>query len=497
MFRVFINDGTQEMPNDDILYIVGKDGLYLKKKLGIMESLTKIDGGVATLQPVEQMAKVHLPKIPADKTATTVTFFRRVYATHKSESMVLILYDPKTKLFILLPPTQEVSSAAIDYDRQLTVDGYLKVGTIHSHANFSAFHSGVDIADEKHFDGLHITIGNVADEEVSITASIVANEKRFKVDPLDYMEGITQTREKSKVTTYPSAGAQVYVWKDGALVPKVNKQEKPKTEWKWDCRFKLTVPEDQIQFNENWLGFVTKKTYKYSYGYGYGYGGHYGGMYPASGADPIIDPDGLFDWYESKWGRRFDEVHPQKAPVKALDTTKGKDPKAEDATGEFVCSDCSCRDEAFEWTLEVCTEPVDDDPAGSVEEDDAFYRIHYTCSTCFYRKSALEFGMMLMSLDATEEDVQEDLDERGGQDLYEYDPSAEEEGEVQVRHPDDYTDPLALIHENLNSGDFLTDKSGVDSHELEVPQVIIDKTTQGNTLRTRLQSGLNRFLKKL
>ena len=45
--------------------------------------------------------------------------------------------------------------------RQLLSEGYTIFGTIHSHCDFSAFHSGIDDADEHGFDGVHVTIGNV------------------------------------------------------------------------------------------------------------------------------------------------------------------------------------------------------------------------------------------------------------------------------------------------------------------------------------------------
>ena len=32
MFEIFINDGTKEMPTDDIFYIIAKEGIFLRKK---------------------------------------------------------------------------------------------------------------------------------------------------------------------------------------------------------------------------------------------------------------------------------------------------------------------------------------------------------------------------------------------------------------------------------------------------------------------------------
>ena len=51
MFQVVINDGQTEMPDDDVYYIVGKEGIYLKKKIGVMDSIAPVSQ-ISTLQSV-------------------------------------------------------------------------------------------------------------------------------------------------------------------------------------------------------------------------------------------------------------------------------------------------------------------------------------------------------------------------------------------------------------------------------------------------------------
>ena len=41
MFKVHINDGSA-LPDDDVYYIVAKEGIFLKKKLGVMESIAPV-----------------------------------------------------------------------------------------------------------------------------------------------------------------------------------------------------------------------------------------------------------------------------------------------------------------------------------------------------------------------------------------------------------------------------------------------------------------------
>jgi hypothetical protein len=525
MFNVFIYDGQKEIPDDDILYIVGKDGVYLRKRLGLMESTTKVSG-ISHLAEVPRTAKMNLPMIPADKFATTVKFFKEVYKLYRSESMVLIQYDPETKLFILVPPSQEVSSASIEYDRNLNIEGYLKVGTIHSHADFSAFHSGVDVADEKHFDGLHITVGHVNQDEVSISASIVANQERFKVHPLDCIAGISQTADKVEVKSTYVSPAKVYVYQNGRLVPKQpdppKKDETPK--YREEFRFKLTTSEKDIQFNERWLGLVKKKTYQYAnYNYGWYSGGswHSGAKtdvgHPKHAYDPIVPigmdegADGLFDWYYSRVGRRLQpsqakaipppnssgektpplNVGPASHKTDIPDPKDSLDPKAADVGGDFICADCIHRDEAYRYIIaREGTEDIND-----LAYDD------YMCSDCAFKDTAYHFIVSLLEDKVTEDEIEASVSEYGGQDLYEHEDAF------------DYSSPEDYVADQFESDDFLTvsdeyndyaiERSAVERNEvknpstdMEVPQIIEEKTKLGNMLRKKFVPGLQRFLKK-
>jgi hypothetical protein len=119
-------------------------------------------------------------------------FFREVYNKHQAESAVILLVNSETKdfkpLFVVnydvsggsvhyinpvethadprvknLLLREEVSTAhakVVNLYNKLFSEGYRIFGTIHSHCDFAAFHSGTDDADEVKQDGLHITVGN-------------------------------------------------------------------------------------------------------------------------------------------------------------------------------------------------------------------------------------------------------------------------------------------------------------------------------------------------
>jgi hypothetical protein len=82
------------------------------------------------------------------------------------------------------------------------------VGTIHSHCNFSAFHSGTDTHDEETFDGIHITLGHVDRKEFSMVASVAVNANRVQLEPENCTSGVVRKSNKAVVQ------AQYMTWGD-------------------------------------------------------------------------------------------------------------------------------------------------------------------------------------------------------------------------------------------------------------------------------------------
>lgn len=251
MFKVFINDGSSEMPEDDIFYIIAKGGIYLKKKVGIMESIAPVDK-ISILNDVTASATLDIKKIPSEKIAKVVEFFKEIYELHKSEAVVLLHYNQQKKRYKLQVPPQEVAYAGIDYVKNITFKGYDLIGSIHSHANFSAFHSGIDHIDEKHFDGLHITIGDVADDFLSFSASIMSNGVRFSVSPGEYAEGI-------QLVEYTPYWASMF--KPSFEVVKGKKSYKKYVKTK--LGYTIVASEEEKIFPRKWLNYVVKKSYSY------------------------------------------------------------------------------------------------------------------------------------------------------------------------------------------------------------------------------------------
>ena len=246
MFKVFVNDGTQEIPSDDIFYVVAGNGLFLRKKLGILEALVPVKN-IPHLDHVKTYAFLDIPKIPKDDFSRVVSFFRKVYEEHRSEAIALLYFNDNTKKYRIQIPFQEVSGASVDYEKTSPFKGFNLICTIHSHAGFGAFHSGVDDADEKYFDGLHITVGDLSKELLTISSSIVVNGKRFMVLHSDYIEGVELVEYSNY---FPNMFRPSFEEKDGERIYKTYVKSQKGF-------FVADVP-----FEPMWMEFVTKKALK-------------------------------------------------------------------------------------------------------------------------------------------------------------------------------------------------------------------------------------------
>ncbi|MCK5607228.1 hypothetical protein KAR91_35420, partial [Candidatus Pacearchaeota archaeon] len=114
MFPIWVNDGSSPPPDSDIYYVVAKEGIFLKKKLGMFESMAPVDK-ISILEPMESQAKMFVRRIPAKQTGQIVNFFREVYKLHRAEAIVILHYNPDTKKYKIEVPNQEVSPGTAVY----------------------------------------------------------------------------------------------------------------------------------------------------------------------------------------------------------------------------------------------------------------------------------------------------------------------------------------------------------------------------------------------
>ena len=264
MFKIHVNNGRNELPKDDIFYIVAKDGIYIKKTLGIMDSLVPVKN-ISTLEDIESTAKMNIKKIPGGQFAKIISFFKEVHKEYGAEAIVLLFYNEKSRTYRVVPPVQKVSAAALDYDRGLSLEGWSMIGDVHSHASMSAFHSGTDHDDELSFDGLHITIGNLNDDNVSLSASIVSNGHRVIIEPEEYINHLVKTKDVDETKTQPVRTVYKYCQIEKKMVQdKVASSRFGTTTYRTlDKRYKVDIGKKYFKVPNGWMDMVTRKTYAY------------------------------------------------------------------------------------------------------------------------------------------------------------------------------------------------------------------------------------------
>lgn len=334
MFNVYLNDGNEIPKDDSVCYIIAKDGVYLRKNLGMISSTTKVDG-LSFLQgkKIIETAELNIKKIPSVLTAQMMAFFKDVCKEHHgSEAIILFYYNQETGEYKFHAPPQIVSGGSCDFKRDIsmTKNGFNLVGDAHTHGNGSAFHSGIDDADEKTgVDGLHVTFGHVTDDKVTLSVSVTVNGKRFIVEPEKYFEDIIRDESNAYTYSYPS---RTYRYVNG----KMQEDKKPaKKEYDYRrIRFYLKDQKD-AKYPKEWMENVEYRYAKKSANYyddrdldSFGYG-QFGGFY------------GSKDWtsYWDSYSSRFKPIVPsRRSPLNVGPVKEGIS-----FDGEHMCKKCPFR----------------------------------------------------------------------------------------------------------------------------------------------------------
>lgn len=216
---VYVLDGDQsELPNEGMYFIVASNGTFIHKDLGYLQATVPVTEISVLNEYKPTPVQCSLPKIPAELSYQIHAFFKTIVEKYCAESVIILYIDRETGQYVFQVPKQAVSHASVRYQIEAMTHDHpnlLKVGTIHSHCDFDAFHSGVDDADEEHWDGVHITYGDNEKSSISITASYVIQGKRMAIEPSDLIEGLEKTGEKNyKLAKFEIAPETMKAWTD-------------------------------------------------------------------------------------------------------------------------------------------------------------------------------------------------------------------------------------------------------------------------------------------
>jgi PRTRC genetic system protein A len=174
-------------------YVLDANGWKIFKKNGISTALIPVDS-VSGLAMLETKIDFTATKLPLELVRKVTAWFKAVYQKYRSEAVGYLFYRPSTGEWDFMPPVQTATGASAKYEEAPKREGWTVVGTIHSHGSMSAFHSGTDDADERFFDGVHITVGR-CDSVPEYSCSLVVQGKREIVDPSILIDGMAPADE--------------------------------------------------------------------------------------------------------------------------------------------------------------------------------------------------------------------------------------------------------------------------------------------------------------
>ncbi len=196
--QVWFNDGKTPKPKGPVFYEIAANGNFLHKKMPFWEAVVPVQQ-ISILNKGDVSLKLLLPRFPVEIVKDILRFFAWIFKEHKTEVGALIWYNENTKTYRVSIPYQSVSPGSINYVNpwQEKLPGESLVASFHSHCAMEAFHSGVDEGDEMSFNGIHVTFGRFSyygqatDLAISIEAAM--NGTRFKLDPVDWLDGIEKS----------------------------------------------------------------------------------------------------------------------------------------------------------------------------------------------------------------------------------------------------------------------------------------------------------------
>ncbi|MDP3985373.1 MAG: hypothetical protein Q8P82_01295 [bacterium] len=189
----------QDAPDEALAYIVGCNGVFVQKRTPVYRAVVPTKE-LPMLAEVPQMAEYFLPSIPPHIAAQIIGFFRQVFVKHRSEALMYIAYNSETGVFRLHVPKQTATGGRcrteeVPMDSQ---DGFMWIGTVHSHASMSAFHSGIDKHEEETFDGIHTTVGYLDRKRVDIISTLSVSGQRFPQAVERIFAGVRKERDEPK-----------------------------------------------------------------------------------------------------------------------------------------------------------------------------------------------------------------------------------------------------------------------------------------------------------
>jgi hypothetical protein len=216
-FFAATSDGEvpDEVFENPMAYVLTGNGLMLVKNGTIFSSASMVKE-VIGLGEVPEKLIYRFTKIPESIVTQVAAFF---YWASPNEAMVLPYYNTDTGEWMVLVPEQSVTGGSIDYkltEEQMASipEGFVRIGSWHSHGSGSAYHSSIDHHDEESDDGVHITFGSFGTYAKDFTSSVslMADGARWIIESgkaFDIEEGLLRI-QSSPAAVHGSGSWKTY-----------------------------------------------------------------------------------------------------------------------------------------------------------------------------------------------------------------------------------------------------------------------------------------------
>lgn len=210
-----------ESIQDRIALVIAGNGLFVFRRNCLGVSLSPIKS-VNGLEELMQESCFEAERIPVELIDEIAAFFKDIYECYRSEAIVILYYNEETGEWYASPPKQKGRGLHVSYESIPAPEpGFKIAGTVHSHANVAAGHSGTDDKDEEFFDGVHITIGDLDEDTYSYSYSIVNQKVRTEVERHDVIDVPANTyptewfnafEEEEVIVAKEESGNKNYDW---------------------------------------------------------------------------------------------------------------------------------------------------------------------------------------------------------------------------------------------------------------------------------------------
>ena len=186
MFPIVLKTGEDTPCAEPIYTLIAANGIFQVRDTPGYLAVTPARGTTPGL--VEEKARLELRCVPLPTSLIDqiLSFFDEVYRCFGGEAIVVLFYHADTREWQARAPRQTIeryraSSGSwralqhLDYQHVSGPSGFLRFGTVHSHADGPAHASFTDCMDERFADGLHVIVGEFHKREQSRSAAFVAN----------------------------------------------------------------------------------------------------------------------------------------------------------------------------------------------------------------------------------------------------------------------------------------------------------------------------------